>query len=589
MSAPLSGPDARSKVIGGPACRKVPRSSPSASWAGRTSTRSAPAAVMRRSASALASSRRESARTRPRSAVVPAIGGCHEASVTETACARRASEKSETPAAATETSLVRSPWSGSAAASKAVPARVAYAVSPVALSGAGTSWPSRCRARRVAAALDSRTSAPASARACADRSSPCGSEVVPVTETTTGRSRPAAAAVSRALRTAAASSGAGSAWAPWPRTRSRRSTPHVGSAASRAIRSRRSDGSIIGCARPRVIVSSPKSTTTWPGSRRSAPRARSGRSGMLERMSPSTSPATSIASSASVPPQKSPRSDAGRRGRVVVGPDRGPRRPLRHRRADGGQHRLDGCGEVGSTRPERGPVDRLAQPGGIRLEVGEHLGCRRLGDDDDRRRLRVGGEGGERLLRRAGGDLGRQVTAADAEAVADPDPGGVEQAHDLLGARAGGRDEADRPRPHDVGEAERDAADDGRAAVGAHDEHIGGSGGVLEAHLVLDRDVVREDHDGHPGADGVERLRDGVLAGHRDEGEVGARQADRTAERPCSGGFAEATGSACGRTTLGERCLQRGLPCGDAGLVTADRDHEVVRRRRRARRSPCRG
>ena len=35
-----------------------------------------------------------------------------------------------------------------------------------------------------------------------------------------------------------------------------------------------------------------------------------------------------------------------------------------------------------------------------------------------------------------------------------------------------------------------------------------------------------------PGADGVERLGDGVLAGHRDEREVGAGQADRAAERP---------------------------------------------------------
>ena len=51
-----------------------------------------------------------------------------------------------------------------------------------------------------------------------------------------------------------------------------------------------------------------------------------------------------------------------------------------------------------------------------------------------------------------------------------PDAGLVEQAHHLLRAGAGGGDEADRPGPDGVGEAEPDAADDGRAAVGAHDE-----------------------------------------------------------------------------------------------------------------------
>ena len=120
-----------------------------------------PAAVIRRSASALAASRRGSASTRPRSPAVPAIGGCHAASVTETACARRASEKSETPADATETSCESSPWSGSAPASAWSSCSLAYAVSPVARAGVVTSWPSRRRASRVAAALESRTTAPA--------------------------------------------------------------------------------------------------------------------------------------------------------------------------------------------------------------------------------------------------------------------------------------------------------------------------------------------------------------------------------------------------------------------------------------------
>src|SRR6478672_805560 len=112
MRAPFSGPEARSQVMGGPACRKVPFSMPSASWAGRTSTRSAPAAVIRRSASALASSCRGSARTSARSAAVPSIGGCQAASVTATAWDRSVSAKSETPAVATETSADSRPRSG---------------------------------------------------------------------------------------------------------------------------------------------------------------------------------------------------------------------------------------------------------------------------------------------------------------------------------------------------------------------------------------------------------------------------------------------------------------------------------------------
>ena len=70
-----------------------------------------------------------------------------------------------------------------------------------------------------------------------------------------------------------------------------------------AIASSRRVGSIIGCARPTVRASSPKSITTWPGADRSVPRSSSGSSGVLERMSPSTGAARSIASSASVPPE----------------------------------------------------------------------------------------------------------------------------------------------------------------------------------------------------------------------------------------------------------------------------------------------
>ena len=59
----------------------------------------------------------------------------------------------------------------------------------------------------------------------------------------------------------------------------------------------------------------------------------------------------------------------------------------------------------------------------------------------------------------------------DTEHMADPDARGIEQTHDLLGARAGGSDEPNGARRHDIGEPQRDAADHGSPAVRTHDEH----------------------------------------------------------------------------------------------------------------------
>src|SRR6266496_6314692 len=63
----------------------------------------------------------------------------------------------------------------------------------------------RATAARVAAALDRWTLAPAATRAAAVESRPCGSPTEPTSETTTARSRPSAAARSRACAIADAS------------------------------------------------------------------------------------------------------------------------------------------------------------------------------------------------------------------------------------------------------------------------------------------------------------------------------------------------------------------------------------------------
>ena len=303
------------------------------------------------------------------------------------------------------------------------------------------------------------------------RSSPCGSFSTPVSETTTGSSRPSVGRPAHGGGDAprpARRPGAGAA--PYPRTRSSSSTPQVGSSLSAAIRSRRRVGSIIGWARPWVRASSPKSMTTWESLRRSAPRASSGDSGMLDRMAPSAAPGdehrlVGERAAAEEAPQRAGHRARGRRPR--------PARPLRCGRAVRGQRGLDGGGQVGPSRPEGGPVDRLAQRRGVRLHLRQHLGRRRLGHDDDRGGGRVGGQGRERLPGGAAADGRGQVAAADAEAVAHADAGGVEQAHDLLGAGARGGDEPDRAGARGVGEAERDPADDRGAAVGAHQQHVG--------------------------------------------------------------------------------------------------------------------
>src|SRR3954453_18048100 len=79
------------------------------------------------------------------------------------------------------------------------------------------------------------------------------------------------------------------------------------------------------------------------------------------------------------------------------------------------------------------------------------------------------------------------------------------------------------PAPDDVGEAERDAVDDGGAAVGAHHHEAVIAGVRLQLDLVGDGDVVAEDHDVETEPDRLHRLRRRVVAGYRDQGEVAGR------------------------------------------------------------------
>ncbi len=87
---------------------------------------------------------------------------------------------------------------------------------------------------------------------------PAGSSSVPTTCATIARSRPRRRA--RASPSAGRSAPAGSAWAQSPSTRSSSSTETLASSPAATIAAFRWLGSMIGCGRPRVYSSAPKST-----------------------------------------------------------------------------------------------------------------------------------------------------------------------------------------------------------------------------------------------------------------------------------------------------------------------------------------
>ncbi len=136
----------------------------------------------------------------------------------------------------------------------------------------------------------------------------------------------------------------------------------------------------------------------------------------------------------------------------------------------------------------------------------------------------------------------------------------------------------DGPGADDIREAETDAPDHGRATVRPHDEQAPPPGLLLEPDLLVDGHVVAEDEHVEPGLQGVHGLREGVLTGHRDEGQAGAARPRRGARRPrVEGGPAQADGACASSTAAGERLAEGDLR-GREGVVVhgPDGDHEVV-------------
>ena len=326
-----------------------------------------------------------------------------------------------------------------------------------------------------------------------------------------------------ASRTAAATAPAGSAWAPWPSTTSSSTTPTVGSSAAAAMRAARAAGSIIGCGRPAVYWSSPRSITS------AASPAR---------------PSSTLASPASVPPVYSPSTrpaGAGPRRRLgdrrrqrdpgqPGGLDRGPLQGAAH----GDRRRRPRRRPCRAGRPRPGCRPRRSSRGG-------RATARRPPVPAASRRRRSPRPTGPPTSRSRASSVITPPTAAERSrpptpiSAAFPTPGPVEQARHLLRPGARGRDDADRAGPQHVREAERHPVEHRGAAVRSHHQQPPPRGQRLEPHLVLDRDVVGEAHDVQPAPQrllGDERR---VRSGHR-HGDHGRPGSARRCPRRSSAG-----------------------------------------------------
>src|SRR5262249_56463373 len=95
----------------------------------------------------------------------------------------------------------------------------------------------------------------------------------------------------------------------------------------------------------------------------------------------------------------------------------------------------------------------------------------------------------------------------------------------LLDARAGRPHDADMTARHFVPEAKADAIDDRGAAVRPHEQQPAAQRLVLEQNLVSDRDVVGKAENAEACIQRVPAWPRAVLPWHRDDGQVGTRQA----------------------------------------------------------------
>ena len=220
--------------------------------------------------------------------------------------------------------------------------------------------------------------------------------------------------------------------------------------------------------------------------------------------------------------------------------------------------------------------DGLAGGGGRVQHPFGDARCGRLGDQDDDLGPGVGGEPLQPVQHHRAADTLVEVATADPDRLRHAGAGPMDEAAHLLepGTRCG--DEADGPAANSVREAERDAVDDRRPAVGPHEQQALPSGDRLELDLVLQWDVVTEQEDVEAALERLHRLGRGVRTGRGDEREIGRPElGDRLRDRP----GVRAGRLACAvRTETDEalgRPIERGL--GDGVIDRGDGDDEIIR------------
>ncbi len=315
---------------------------------------------------------------------------------------------------------------------------------------------------------------------------------------------------------AGASSAAGSAAAACPSTTSSSSTPQVGSATSASSRSTRSGPSIIGCGRPRVRWSSPKSTRCarpGRGRRRAPSRARKG---MLDAIRPSARGRDEHGLVAERAAGEQPAEVAARR------PASRPGRPSAPAASTGAPRAVDdrcgGRGQVGpagAEEPEDAPACRASRHAPARARPPPARAAWR-----PRPRSRVASSAASRSRARS---VERPPTAADRSR--PPTPRQCETPTPAPSSRhircwapvpeaatmptGPGRTTLAKPRPTPPTTAVPQS--------GPITSSAGPAGVLLERDLLLDRHVVAEDHHVQPGVEGVHRVGEGVGARRRDQ------------------------------------------------------------------------
>ena len=179
------------------------------------------------------------------------------------------------------------------------------------------------------------------------------------------------------------------------------------------------------------------------------------------------------------------------------------------------------------------------------------------------------------VLHRDGADFLIEVATTGANGMHAAAAQAVDHAGDLLDAGAGGANDADVAGVDDVGEGHGHGGHHAGAAVRTHEEQALLVCLLLQAHLVLERHVVREGEHVEPQVECALELGRRILTGDGEERHVGVRQ-ERHSLLPAYG-----LGGTARSLLLGGQIGQEGLGLGeyrvhDGIVVRLHHDHHVA-------------